>query len=43
MIREKVAGLAAIGVDPACALIIPADSIGEFEEQVKWFAETLYG
>ena len=43
MIREKVAGLAAIGVDHACALMIPADSISEFEEQVQWFAETVYG
>jgi probable F420-dependent oxidoreductase len=43
MIREKVAGLKAIGVDHACALMIPADSIGEFEEQVQWFAETVYG
>jgi len=42
MIREKVAGLAAIGVDHACALMIPADSISEFEEQVQWFAETVY-
>ena len=42
MIREKVAGLAAIGVDHACALMIPADSISEFEEQVQWFAETIY-
>jgi len=43
MIREKVAGLAAIGVDHACALMVPADSITEFEEQVQWFAETVYG
>src|SRR5205085_11181665 len=41
MIREKVAGLAAIGVDHACALMIPVDTIGEFEEQVQWFAETV--
>ena len=40
-IREKVAGLAAIGVDHACALMFPADTIGEFEEQVAWFAETV--
>jgi hypothetical protein len=43
LIREKVAGLAAIGVDHACALMIPAESIGEFEEQVQWFVETVYG
>ena len=43
MICEKIAGLAAIGVDHVCALMIPADSISEFEEQVQWFAETVYG
>src|SRR5262249_2376159 len=42
MIREKIAGLAAIGVDHAGALMIPAGSISEFEEQVHWFAETVY-
>lgn len=41
LIREKVAGLASIGVDHACALMFPADSIAEFEEQVHWFAETV--
>ena len=41
LIREKVAGLAAIGVDHACALMIPADTMTEFEEQVHWFAETV--
>jgi probable F420-dependent oxidoreductase len=41
LIRERVAGLAAIGVDHACALMFPADSITEFEEQVAWFAETV--
>jgi probable F420-dependent oxidoreductase len=41
LILEKVAGLAAIGVDHACALMFPADSIAEFEEQVQWFAETV--
>lgn len=43
LIREKVAGLKAIGVDHACALMIPADSMAEFEEQVQWFAETVIG
>jgi len=43
VIREKVAGLAAIGVDHACALMFPADSIAELEEQVQWFAETVVG
>jgi hypothetical protein len=32
-----------MGVDHACALMIPADSISEFEEQMQWFAETVYG
>jgi probable F420-dependent oxidoreductase len=41
LIREKVEGLAAIGVDHACALMVPADSMTEFEEQVQWFAETV--
>jgi hypothetical protein len=39
--REKVAGLAAIGVDHACALMFPADSMTELEEQIHWFAETV--
>ncbi|MCW5745140.1 MAG: TIGR03619 family F420-dependent LLM class oxidoreductase [Alphaproteobacteria bacterium] len=43
LIREKIAGLAAIGVDHACALMIPADSIAEFEDQVRWFAEVALG
>jgi probable F420-dependent oxidoreductase len=38
LIAEKVAGLAKIGVDHACALMIPADSMAEFEDQVEWFA-----
>ena len=41
LIREKVAGLAAIGVDHACALMFPADSMTELEEQIHWFAETV--
>ncbi|MBV8193777.1 MAG: LLM class flavin-dependent oxidoreductase [Alphaproteobacteria bacterium] len=41
LIREKVAGLARIGVDHACALMIPADSIAEFEDQVEWFAKVM--
>ena len=43
LILEKVAGLAAIGVDHACALMFPTNSITEFEEQVQWFAQTVYG
>jgi probable F420-dependent oxidoreductase len=40
LIREKVEGLRKIGVDHACALMIPADSMAEFEDQVEWFAKT---
>ncbi len=40
LIREKIAGLKEIGVDHACALMIPADSMAEFEDQVEWFART---
>jgi probable F420-dependent oxidoreductase len=43
LIREKLAGLAAIGVDHACALMFPADTMSEFEEQVQWFAEVAIG
>jgi probable F420-dependent oxidoreductase len=39
LIREKIAGLAAIGVDHACGLMIPADSVAELKEQIAWFAE----
>jgi probable F420-dependent oxidoreductase len=41
LLREKVAGLARIGVDHACALMIPADSIAEFEDQMEWFAKAV--
>jgi probable F420-dependent oxidoreductase len=41
LIREKVEGLKSIGVDHACALMIPADSMAEFEDQVEWFARTV--
>jgi probable F420-dependent oxidoreductase len=41
LIREKVEGLKKIGVDHACALMIPADSMAEFEDQVEWFAKTV--
>jgi len=30
-----------LGVDHACALMIPADSMAEFEDQVEWFAKTV--
>ena len=40
---EKVAALEAIGVDHACGLMFPADSISEYEDQIQWFAETVIG
>ena len=40
-ILEKIDGLKKIGVDHACALMIPADSMAEFEDQVEWFAKTV--
>jgi probable F420-dependent oxidoreductase len=39
VIREKVAGLAAIGVEHCCALMFPADTVDEMLEQMQWFAE----
>ena len=39
LILEKIDGLKKIGVDHACALMIPADSMAEFEDQVEWFAK----
>ena len=41
LILEKIDGLKKIGVDHACALMIPADSMAEFEDQVEWFAKTV--
>ncbi len=35
---EKIAHLKSIGVDHCCALMIPADSIDEMNEQIEWFA-----
>ena len=39
--RQLRSGLRKIGVDHACALMIPADSMAEFEDQVEWFAKTV--
>jgi alkanesulfonate monooxygenase SsuD/methylene tetrahydromethanopterin reductase-like flavin-dependent oxidoreductase (luciferase family) len=39
LITDKIASLGALGVDHACALMIPADSVRELEEQIEWFAE----
>jgi probable F420-dependent oxidoreductase len=41
LILEKVAGLEAIGVDHCCALMFPADTMAEYEEQIEWFAKTV--
>ena len=37
---RKIEGLRKIGYR-ACALMIPADSMAEFEDQVEWFAKTV--
>ena len=39
VILEKVEKLRAIGVDHATALMFPAASVAEFEDQVEWFAK----
>ena len=36
---EKIAHLKSIGVDHCCALMIPADSVAEMNEQIEWFAQ----
>lgn len=41
VIREKVAALAAIGVQHCCGLMVPADTLSEFHDQVAWFAEVV--
>jgi probable F420-dependent oxidoreductase len=41
LVREKVAQLAALGVDHCCALMFPADTMAEMREQIEWFAETV--
>ncbi|MBY0330263.1 MAG: LLM class flavin-dependent oxidoreductase [Acetobacteraceae bacterium] len=41
VIREKVAALAAIGVQHCCGLMFPADTLAEYREQVAWFAEVV--
>ena len=38
VILEKIAYLKSIGVDHCCALMIPANSMSEFIEQIEWFA-----
>jgi probable F420-dependent oxidoreductase len=41
LIREKVAGLQGLGVDHCCALMFPADTMAEYEDQIEWFAKTV--
>ncbi|MBI2014702.1 MAG: LLM class flavin-dependent oxidoreductase, partial [Candidatus Rokubacteria bacterium] len=41
VIREKVAQLAAIGVQHCSALMFPTDTMTEMLEQMQWFAETV--
>ncbi|MFT8247102.1 LLM class flavin-dependent oxidoreductase [Roseomonas sp. BN140053] len=41
VILEKVAGLRAIGVQHCCALMFPTDTLGEYREQLAWFAEVV--
>jgi alkanesulfonate monooxygenase SsuD/methylene tetrahydromethanopterin reductase-like flavin-dependent oxidoreductase (luciferase family) len=38
VILEKIAKLAAIGVDHCSALMFPVNSVAEMDEQVEWFA-----
>lgn len=38
IILEKIATLKAIGVDHCCALMFPADTVSEMNEQIEWFA-----
>lgn len=38
VILEKIDALEALGVDHCCALMIPADSPGEMDDQIEWFA-----
>jgi probable F420-dependent oxidoreductase len=41
VIREKVARLAAIGVQHCSALMFPTDTVEEMLEQMQWLAETV--
>ena len=41
LILEKVAGLQALGVDHCCALMFPAETMAEYEDQIEWFAKTV--
>ena len=41
LILEKIAGLEALGVDHCCALMFPAATMAELDEQIEWFARTV--
>lgn len=41
VILEKIAYLKSIGVDHCSSLMIPADTMSEYNDQVQWFAETI--
>jgi hypothetical protein len=43
VILEKIAALKAIGVDHCCALMFPAASLSEMNEQIEWFATDVMG
>jgi probable F420-dependent oxidoreductase len=38
VILEKIHKLRSIGVDHCCALMFPANSVAEMDEQIEWFA-----
>jgi probable F420-dependent oxidoreductase len=41
VILEKIDYLKSIGVDHCSALMVPANSMSEFDEQIEWFAEAI--
>jgi probable F420-dependent oxidoreductase len=43
MVIDKVGKLAEIGVQHCCALMFPADTVQEMNEQIQWFAEDVMG
>lgn len=43
LLREKVGKLAELGVDHCCALMFPADTVAEMNDQIQWFAEDVIG
>jgi probable F420-dependent oxidoreductase len=41
LIQEKIAHLRTIGVDHCCALMFPAETVSEMDEQIAWFAQEI--